>query len=94
MLLFATFWASFFVLTVLLVQITKLIDKHRGVTKTDQMVHEDMRWAEGREVIERKIVWDSGPGGSGGGSGTRGPRHPPSRGGNTLQKSGLREMYG
>ena len=34
------------------------------------MVGEDMKWAERREVLERKIVWESGRGnGSGGGRG-------------------------
>lgn len=63
MLLFATFCAAFFLFTILLIKFTRLSEKRRGNAKTDQMVGEDMRWAEGREVIEKKIVWESWSGG-------------------------------
>ena len=57
MLLFAVFCGACFAFTFLLINLTGLSERRRGVTKEDQMVGEDMRWAEGREVVEKRIVW-------------------------------------
>ena len=72
MLLFLTFLGVFSVFTILLIRLTRLHERRKGTAKEDQMVGEDMRWAEGREVIEKRIVWDDasasgGPVGVGGG---------------------------
>ena len=60
-LLFAVFCGACFVFTFLLINLTRLSERRRGVAKEDQMLGEDMRWAEGREVIEKRIVWRGQP---------------------------------
>ena len=47
-----------------MIRCTKWADGRRG-RQGDQMISDDIRWAEGREVFgERKIVWEGGPGGT------------------------------
>lgn len=40
--------------------IDKCLNRRRGGGKEDQVIGEEMRWAEGREVLERKIIWQGG----------------------------------
>ncbi|OCF57358.1 hypothetical protein L486_04815 [Kwoniella mangroviensis CBS 10435] len=54
-------------------QVLDSTSDHRRKGKVDNVIMEDMKWAEGREVIERKIIWENGTdsiksknGGSGG----------------------------
>ena len=56
MALFGTFCAALLVFTVLLIRLNKLSERRRGVSKEDGMVGEEMRWAEGREVVEKRVV--------------------------------------
>nr|XP_019006851.1 uncharacterized protein I203_00445 [Kwoniella mangroviensis CBS 8507]OCF70312.1 hypothetical protein I203_00445 [Kwoniella mangroviensis CBS 8507] len=54
-------------------QVLDSTSDQRRKGKVDNVIMEDMKWAEGREVIERKIIWENGTdsikskkGGSGG----------------------------
>ena len=64
-LLFVTFTAALLLFTVLLINLSKLCERRRGQTKEDGMVRDDMRWAEGREVVEKRIVWRESSGRNG-----------------------------
>ena len=59
-LLFVTFLLSFLVFAALLIRLNRLSERRRGVHKEDGMVREDMRWAEGREVVEKRVVYERG----------------------------------
>ena len=85
MALFGTFCAALLVFTVLLIRLNKLSERRRGVSKEDGMVGEDTRWAEGREVVEKRVM-----------RGREGGEGASRKGGKTLrrhswgQKDGLR----
>lgn len=70
------FFLTSLVLTIILIKSTQVMSRRRG-SKVDQMVGEEMKWAERREVLERKIIWEGGGGqrlkGRGGGKLGRGP---------------------
>ncbi|OCF39052.1 hypothetical protein I317_07158 [Kwoniella heveanensis CBS 569] len=61
MLIFVSFFATLLVLTVVMIKANTLFSSssndERG--KVDNVIGDDMKWAEGREVIERKIIWES-----------------------------------
>ncbi|ODO06587.1 hypothetical protein I350_03943 [Cryptococcus amylolentus CBS 6273] len=64
MLLFVTFFVAFLVFTVCFIRCTSFLDRRRarkrgGRMKEDTVVGEEMKWAEGREVVERKVVWQN-----------------------------------
>jgi hypothetical protein len=59
-LVFVSFCAAFFVFTCLLINFTRMLERHRGVAREDGMLGDGMKWAEGREVIERKIIYEGG----------------------------------
>ncbi|OXG24376.1 hypothetical protein C367_03577 [Cryptococcus neoformans Ze90-1] len=65
MLLFLTFFFSFLILTIFAIKLDKCLNRRRGGGKEDQVIGEEMRWAEGREVLERKIIWQGRMGGRG-----------------------------
>lgn len=52
----------------MLVKTTHCLSRRHG-SKVDQMVGEDMKWQERREVLERKIVYERRGGGGGRGKG-------------------------
>jgi hypothetical protein len=55
--LFATFFLSSLLVSILLIKCVRILDSRRGGdVPEDTMVRDDMRWAEGREVLERKVV--------------------------------------
>lgn len=62
MLIFAAFLVVSLIASMVLIKTTQIRSRRQG-SKVDQMVGEDMRWQERREVLERKIIWE----GSGGG---------------------------
>lgn len=66
MLLFITFFFSFLILTIFAIKLDKCLNRRRGGVKKDQVIREEMRWAEGREILERKIIWQGEDGRSGG----------------------------
>jgi len=86
-LLFTTFLLSLFLFTILLIRLNGLSERRRGVDKEDVMLGDEARWAEGREVVEPKVIYDrsgssrsgrsGGAGGGGGGSGGKGIGVPP-----------------
>ncbi|WRT68252.1 uncharacterized protein IL334_005228 [Kwoniella shivajii] len=61
MLIFATIFGSFLLLTILCIKgnstYTRRNEYDNG--KVDNVIMDDMKWAEGREVIERKIIWET-----------------------------------
>lgn len=65
-LLFITFFFSFLILTIFAIKLDKCLNRRRGGGKKDQVIREEMRWAEGREILERKIIWQGKMGGRGG----------------------------
>jgi len=70
-LLFATFLVGFLVFSILLIRLTKMSERRRGVNKEDVMVGDDMRWAEGKVVVQPRVIYErpkgrSGPTGTGG----------------------------
>ncbi|WVQ89790.1 hypothetical protein IAS59_003554 [Cryptococcus gattii] len=65
MLLFITFFFSFLILTIFAIKLDKCLNRRRGGGKKDQVIREEMRWAEGREILERKIIWQGKMGGGG-----------------------------
>jgi hypothetical protein len=75
-LLFLTFFLVFLFLTLGFIRLVRYMDDRRTERgrgkKVDQMVSEEMRWQEGRLVMERKIVrgggqgYSQGKGGEGG----------------------------
>ncbi|WVQ82039.1 hypothetical protein IAT38_004167 [Cryptococcus sp. DSM 104549] len=69
MLLFVTFFFSLLILTISCIKISTCLNKRRGGGKEDTVIGEEMRWAEGRTVLERRIVWDTGSVYGGGGQG-------------------------
>lgn len=58
--LFATFAATCLVLSLLFIQYFKFADARRGA-RGDQVVDDDLRWGEGRVVVERKVVFGRPP---------------------------------
>ena len=62
MLIFAAFLVVSLIASMILIKTTQIRSRRQG-SKVDQMVGEDVRWQERREVLERKIIWE----GSGGG---------------------------
>jgi len=54
---------TFFIFTILLINIARFSERKRGVVREDGMVGEDMRWAEGREVLEKNIILMDSAGG-------------------------------
>lgn len=59
MLLFITFFLTSLLLTILLIKTTRWLDERRsrqGETKVDQMVGEEMKWGERREVVEWRVI--------------------------------------
>ena len=62
MLIFAAFLVVSLVASMILIKATQIRSRRQG-SKVDQMVGEDMKWQERREVLERRIVWE-GSGGS------------------------------
>jgi hypothetical protein len=64
-LIFAAFLVVSLVASMILIKFSQISSRRQG-SKVDQMVGEDMKWQERREVLERKIVYDSGRGGGGG----------------------------
>ena len=62
MLIFAAFLVASLVASMILIKATQIRSRRQG-SKVDQMVGEDMKWQERREVLERRIVWE-GSGGS------------------------------
>lgn len=69
-LIFAAFLTVSLVLSIILIKWTQLVSRRKG-SKGDQMVSEDVKWQERREVLERRIVYESGRGGRGGEVGWR-----------------------
>lgn len=61
MLIFAAFLIVSLVSTIVLVKSTHFRSRRQG-SKVDQMVGEDMKWQERREVLERRIVYEKGGG--------------------------------
>ncbi|TYJ52775.1 hypothetical protein B9479_006626 [Cryptococcus floricola] len=64
MLLFVTFFVAFLVFTACFIRCTSFLDRRRarkrgGRVKEDTVVGDEMKWAEGREVVERKVVWQN-----------------------------------
>ncbi|ODN92815.1 hypothetical protein L198_05611 [Cryptococcus wingfieldii CBS 7118] len=64
MLLFITFFVAFLVFTACFIRCTSFLDRRRarkrgGRVKEDTVVGDEMKWAEGREVVERKVVWQN-----------------------------------
>jgi hypothetical protein len=57
-LIFAAFLVVSLFLTIILIKWTQFLSRRRG-SKGDQMVGEDMKWQERREVLERRIVYES-----------------------------------
>ncbi|EIW67357.1 hypothetical protein M231_02501 [Tremella mesenterica] len=55
--LFVIFLAAFFLFTACIIRLTRWTDSRFGKAKEDTMLSDDMRWAEGREVIEKRVVW-------------------------------------
>lgn len=55
-LLFITFFFSFLILTIFAIKLDKCLNRRRGGGKKDQVIREEMSWAEGREILERKII--------------------------------------
>jgi hypothetical protein len=60
-LIFAAFLIVSLISTIILVKSTHFTSRRQG-SKVDQMVGEDMKWQERREVLERKIIWEKGGG--------------------------------
>ncbi|WWC63123.1 uncharacterized protein I303_105723 [Kwoniella dejecticola CBS 10117] len=94
MLIFATIFGSCLLLTITCIKCNSVFSRNKEERrgKVDNVIMEDMKWAEGREVIERKIIWEtesvrSGGIGTGKGRGRR-SGGPGARGRSTL--SGLR----
>lgn len=63
-LIFLSFLITSLILTIMLIKSTQILSRRRG-SKVDQMVGEDMKWAERREVLEKRIIWESGRPGAG-----------------------------
>ena len=61
-LIFAAFLVVSLIASMILIKTAQIRSRRQG-SKDDQMVGEDIRWQERREVLERKIIWE----GSGGG---------------------------
>lgn len=61
MLIFAAFLVVSLVASIILIKATQIRSRRQG-SKVDQMVGEDMKWQERREVLERKIIGESGGG--------------------------------
>jgi hypothetical protein len=59
-LIFLLMVGTMFVFSALLIHLARLSERQRGVAREDGMVGEDVRWAEGREVVERRIVFVRG----------------------------------
>lgn len=79
-LLFLTFFLVFLFLTLGFIRLVRYMDDRRTERgtgkKVDQMVSEEMRWQEGRLVMERKIIRGGGLGqGLGVGQGKGGMGH-------------------
>jgi hypothetical protein len=60
-LIFAAFLIVSLISTIILVKSTHFTSRRQG-SKVDQMVGEDMKWQERREVLERKIIWEKSGG--------------------------------
>lgn len=72
MCIFGAFVVVSLVLTICLIKITLWRSRSRGI-KGDQMVGDEMKWAERRVVLDRKIVYESlGTGAGAGGHHQRG----------------------
>ena len=65
-LIFAAFLVLSLVASIILIKFTQIKSRRQG-SKVDQMVGEDMKWQERREVLERRIIYE----GSGGSTGRR-----------------------
>jgi hypothetical protein len=65
-LIFAAFLVVSLVASIILIKATHISSRRQG-SKVDQMVGEDMKWQERREVLERKIIYEGTSGGGGGG---------------------------
>ncbi|WVQ99876.1 hypothetical protein IAU59_007019 [Kwoniella sp. CBS 9459] len=76
MLIFITFFTTLLVLTIVLIKANTLLSSssndQRG--KVDNVIGDDMKWAEGREVVERKIIWQNAASSSSSGIKARGGR--------------------
>ncbi|OCF76087.1 hypothetical protein I204_03385 [Kwoniella mangroviensis CBS 8886] len=75
MLIFLVIFGTCLLLTITCIKCNSIFtaSDQRRKGKVDNVIMEDMKWAEGREVIERKIIWENGTdsikskkGGSGG----------------------------
>ncbi|WVO17713.1 hypothetical protein L204_105411 [Cryptococcus depauperatus] len=62
MLLFVTFFLTFLVCTIIAIKVDKIWSQRTGGNKEDQVIGDEMKWGERREVVERRVVWhnDSG----------------------------------
>ncbi|ORX38642.1 hypothetical protein BD324DRAFT_649991 [Kockovaella imperatae] len=58
MIIFGMSLSFFFIFSIFLVKCSRLLERRQGNIKVDGMVSADMRWAEGREVIEKRIVYE------------------------------------
>ncbi|WVQ68162.1 uncharacterized protein L199_006368 [Kwoniella botswanensis] len=62
MLIFFVIFGTCLLLTITCIKCNSLFTAadQRRKGKVDNVIMEDMKWAEGREVIERKIIWETG----------------------------------
>ena len=63
-LIFAAFLVVSLVASIILIKATQMRSRRQG-SKVDQMVGEDMKWQERREVLERRIIYEGGGSGNG-----------------------------
>jgi hypothetical protein len=56
-LIFAAFLVVSLVASMILIKATQIRSRRQG-SKVDQMVGEDMKWQERREVLERRIIYE------------------------------------
>ncbi|WWC71726.1 uncharacterized protein I206_105684 [Kwoniella pini CBS 10737] len=61
MLIFITIFTSCLILTIIFLKINSIFFKNKKENKgkIDNVIMEEMKWAEGREVIERKIIYEN-----------------------------------
>ncbi|WWD02482.1 hypothetical protein V865_000522 [Kwoniella europaea PYCC6329] len=62
MLIFFVIFGTCLLLTITCIKCNSLFTAadQRRKGKVDNVIMEDMKWAEGREVVERKIIWETG----------------------------------
>ncbi|WWC90854.1 uncharacterized protein L201_005791 [Kwoniella dendrophila CBS 6074] len=57
-LIFLMIFGTFLFLTITCIKCNSFFTKLSNSNKTDQVIMDDMKWAEGREVIERRIIYE------------------------------------